>query len=126
MKDLNRLLYDQTKHNEHKHFCERCLHGYSQEDLLQRHIPECKGIGDRAVRIEMPIRGKNDILKFINSHKMMKVPFVIYADFEAIIKKIDDCSKTSTNQRARGLRVFVHSRWIRRSISTAEDRGEGN
>ena len=46
IKDLNRLLYDQTKHKEHKHFCERCLRGYTTEDLLQRHIPECNGIGD--------------------------------------------------------------------------------
>ena len=30
IKDLNRLLYDQSKHRERKHFCERCLHGYSR------------------------------------------------------------------------------------------------
>ena len=96
IKDLNRLLSDQTKYDHRKHFCERCLHGYSREDLLQRHIPECKGIGDRAVRIEMPIPERNDILKFNNLYKRMKVPFVMYADFEAIIKKIDDCSKTNT------------------------------
>ena len=35
--DLNRLLYDQIKYKRRKHFCERCLHGYSREDLLQRH-----------------------------------------------------------------------------------------
>ena len=30
IKNLNRLLYDQSKHRERKHFCERCLHGYSR------------------------------------------------------------------------------------------------
>ena len=28
----------------------------------------------------------------------MKVPFVIYADFEALVKKIDDASRTNTNK----------------------------
>ena len=30
IKDLNRLLYDQSKHQHRKHFCERCLHGYTR------------------------------------------------------------------------------------------------
>ena len=33
----------------------------------------------------------NNILKFINFHKQQPVPFVIYADFEAIIEKISGC-----------------------------------
>ena len=45
---FNRLLY-QTKHQHRQHFCERCLHGYSRKALLERHIPECRGIIDRAV-----------------------------------------------------------------------------
>ena len=48
VKNLNRLLYDQSKHREKKYFCERCLHGYFREDLLEAHRPECKGIGKRA------------------------------------------------------------------------------
>ena len=28
VKRLTALLYDQNRHNESKHFCERCLHGY--------------------------------------------------------------------------------------------------
>ena len=27
IKNLNRLLYDSSKHKERKHFCEHCLHG---------------------------------------------------------------------------------------------------
>ena len=54
IKDLNRLLHDQNKNGRKKHFCDRCLHGYSREDLLEAHRPECKGIGQTAVRVEMP------------------------------------------------------------------------
>ena len=58
IKDLNRLLYDQSKYRGRKHFCERCLHGYTREDLLEAHRPNCRGIGQTAVRVEMPEEGK--------------------------------------------------------------------
>ena len=38
----------------------------------------------------MPKEGEN-MLKFINFHKQQVVPFVIYADFEAITKKVQGC-----------------------------------
>ena len=38
----------------------------------------------------MPKEGEN-ILKFNNFHKQQVVPFVIYADFEAITKKVQSC-----------------------------------
>ena len=45
----------------------------------------------------MPVEGKNK-LRFINFYNKMKVPLVIYADFEALIKKIDGQSRTNTNK----------------------------
>ena len=71
---------------------------FARRPVLQRHIPECEGIGDRAVRIEMPEKGKNDKLKFINFKRKTKVPFVIYAALESVLKKIDDRSKTNTKK----------------------------
>ena len=38
----------------------------------------------------MPTKNDN-ILKFNNFHKQLQVPFVIYADFEAITEKINGC-----------------------------------
>ena len=74
--DLNRLLYDQSKYRERKHFCERCLHGYSREDLLESHRHECRGISQTAVREGMPEEGKNK-LAFQNLHKQLSAPFII-------------------------------------------------
>ena len=63
VQDLNRLLFDQSKPREWKHFCESCLHGYSCEELLEVHRPQCKGIGQTAMREEMPEEGKkHDLL----------------------------------------------------------------
>ena len=88
IKDINRLLYTESKHKERKHFCERCLHGYSREELLKAHKPECRGIGQTAVRVKMPEEGKNK-LSFQNHCKQLSAPFVIYADFEALTTKIE-------------------------------------
>ena len=46
----------------------------------------------RPTKIEMPEEGK-DTLSFQNHHKQMKMPYVIYADFEALVKKIPGCER---------------------------------
>ena len=40
----------------------------------------------------MPEEGKNT-LYFQNNHKQTKTPFVIYADFEALVRKIQGCER---------------------------------
>ena len=86
IKDFNKFMYNQTKHRERKHFCMHCLQCFSSERVLNDHKKICLTInGCQAV--QMPEKGKN-ILKFNNFHKQQKVPFVIYADFEAITEKI--------------------------------------
>ena len=90
MKRLSALLYDKNRHNESKHFCERCLHGYSRRELLERHKPECKGLLKSPTRTEMPKAGES-MMAFKNFHKQMKAPYAVYADFECILKKIATC-----------------------------------
>ena len=90
VKRLSALLYDQTKHNESKHFCERCLNCYRKKEQLERHKPECKGQLKSPTRTEMPKEGENK-MTFQNYHKQMKVPYVVYADFECLVKKIATC-----------------------------------
>ena len=33
----------------------------------------------------------NKILKYIQGEKLLKVPFIIYADLECLLQKIDTC-----------------------------------
>ena len=82
VKRLSALLYDQSRHNESKHFCERCLHGYTKSGLLERHKPECKGLLKNPTRTEMPKQGENK-MSFTNYHKQMNAPYVVYADFSS-------------------------------------------
>ena len=90
VKRLTALLYDQNRHNESKHFCERCLHGYQNRDLLERHKPECKGLLKSPTRTEMPKAGENK-MAFKNYYKQMKAPYVVYGDFECVLRKINRC-----------------------------------
>ena len=100
IKNLNRLLYDQSKHRERKHFNESGLHGYTREDQLEAHKPECQGIGQTAVRVEMPEEDKNK-LTFQNHHKQLPAPYIIYADFEALTTKVEgpELDPTKSNTR---------------------------
>ena len=90
VKRLSALLYDQSRHKAGKHFCERCLHGYTKIDLLEKHKPECKGLLKSPTRTEMPKEGDNK-MTFQNFYKQMKVPHTVYADFECVLKKIETC-----------------------------------
>ena len=89
IKDFNKFMYNQTKHKESKHFCMHCLQCFSSEKVLNNHKDNCIQVnGTQAVK--MPDKD-NNILKFNNFHKQQPVPFVIYADFEAITEKISGC-----------------------------------
>jgi len=68
------------------------LTGFSRANLLVSHKTYCNGVNETPTRIEMPEEGKNT-LSFQNHHKKMKVPYVIYADFEALVRKIPGCER---------------------------------
>ena len=89
IKDFNSLMLNTTKHKERKYFCMHCLQCFTSKDILSKHTTNCMVINDEQA-IRMPKKGDNT-LRFQNFHKEMPVPFVIYADFEAINKKIQGC-----------------------------------
>ena len=66
-----------------------CLQFFSSERVLNNHKENCIQVnGKQAIKMS----GKdNNILKFNNFHKQQAVPFVIYADSEAITEKVQGC-----------------------------------
>ena len=93
IKDFNKFMYNQTKHKERKHFCMYCLQCFSSERVLNNHKENCIQVNGQQA-IKMPDKD-NNILKFNNFHKQQPVPFVIYADFEAITEKVQGCQPDS-------------------------------
>lgn len=82
IKNLNGMLQSQTKHHGKKFFCTYCLHGFCREDLLMEHKPYCHTHGLQ--HTVLPSQHER-IMEFKNIAKMLKVPFVIYADFECLL-----------------------------------------
>ena len=89
IKNFNRFMYNQTKYQHKKHFCMFCLQCFSSERVLKNHKENCIQVNGKQA-IKMPDED-NNILKYNNFHKQQAIPFVIYADFEAITEKVQGC-----------------------------------
>lgn len=68
-----------------------CLQCFSSEKILTNHKENCITINGKQA-VKMPDKD-NNTLTFNNFHKQQPVPFVIYADFEALTEKIQGCQR---------------------------------
>ena len=82
--NFNRFMYNYTKHKDKKHFCMYCLQCFSSEGTLEKH-KNCITVNGKQ-GTNMPKEAEK--VQFKNYHKKLEVPFVIYAEFEAIVEKI--------------------------------------
>ncbi len=73
-----------SKNNHKKFYCPRCLHGFTEQRMLDEHQPDC-GL-HYATKVKMLKEGENEI-RFKKISAQLKSPFVVYADFECIIDK---------------------------------------
>ena len=94
IKNMSRLLSMQSsKHKETKFFCLNCLNHFSRKDLLEKHEEYC--LNNEAVKIELlkvnEKTGEIPKIFFKNNNRSIRVPFIIYADFECFVKPIDSC-----------------------------------
>ncbi|XP_031549074.1 uncharacterized protein LOC116286651 [Actinia tenebrosa] len=84
VKHVSRLFYRHTKHKCKKYFCDCCLLSFTDAKALEKHDKICRGVEQVAQRISMPAEKK---LSYDDFKRQAQVPYVIYADFEAIITK---------------------------------------
>ena len=85
IKSLSRLLSSQVSgHKESNSFCLNCLNHFPNGEKLKIHEEYC--LKNQAIRIEMPEKGS--FISFIHHNRSIKVPFVVYADFEAFTEEI--------------------------------------
>ena len=88
IQDMSRLLSSQTSNKKVKHhYCLRCLNPFYSEESLAKHHEYC--YSNEVVKVEMP--KERSSLSFKISNRSMRVPFIVYADFESFIKPIDTC-----------------------------------
>ena len=77
--------------------CLRCLRNFTGQNRIEnynRHLPDCQL--NKPLAINFPVEDK---IRFKNFHHSLKVPFVIYADFESILseEKIEKVMKKIIN-----------------------------
>jgi hypothetical protein len=88
IKNFNRLMSLRTeKSHNSMYYCRRCLVGYRTVDSLNKHSEYCSQ--HNAQKIELPKPGT--MLQFKNYQRSMRVPCIVYADFESFVTPIDTC-----------------------------------
>ena len=84
--------------NKNKSYvCPTCMKSYRTEDKLIKHLHNgCPKFGQK---VDLPSKqNAKEYVKFKNIHKMVKKPFVIYADFESLLLNVDRDEKASTQR----------------------------
>ena len=74
--------------------CLNCLHSFATKNKRESQKKVCEN--KDFFNIIMPSED-TQVLEFIQYQKSDKAPFIIYADLECLIEKIDGCKKTPEN-----------------------------
>jgi hypothetical protein len=82
--DISKLLASQNKQNKRLEYCLRCLQHFYNIDKLNEHMINCNKVSCQ--RTLFPNKS-NKMIKFKNYKNKIPVPFVVYADFEALNTK---------------------------------------
>ena len=97
VKNLSRLLSSSNckTYKGAYHFCLNCLNGFRTESARDKHYDYCSSHGE--VKVKMPAE-KDKWLKFHDGQCQFKVPFMMHADFESILKPVYDRYKDNMKQ----------------------------
>ena len=88
VKRISRLLRGITSNHVGDFYCLNCFHSYTTEKKNKKHERICKD--HDSCHAKMPDEN-NEILKYNLWEKSLKVPFIIYADLECLLQKINSC-----------------------------------
>ena len=82
IRNFSRLVRRQLRNHGHTvHCCRRCLHAYSNQELLDAHALDCCHMQ----RTKFP---KDPRCRFTNILKQLLAPFVVYPDFESVLQRV--------------------------------------
>ena len=113
VKSLSALLKGITSNHKGDFYCLNYLHSYSTKNNLEKHYNVYKN--HDYCYVEMP-KEDNKILKYNYGEKFMKVPFIILANLESLLEKINTChnnpKKSSTTKISKhtdsGYALFIN------------------
>ena len=113
VKNLPGLLRGITSTHKEDFYRLNCFHSYRTKNKLEVHKKICEN--HNYCNIEMPNKD-NNIIKYNQEEKSIKLPFVIYADLECLLEKMSTCqnnlnesSTTEINKHTpSGYSIFTH------------------
>ena len=113
VKNLSRLLRGITSNHDGDFYCLNCFHSYRTKNKLDAHKKICEN--HEYCHIEMPTKD-NNIIKYNQGGKSLKLPFIIYADLECLLEKInisynnpEESSTTKINKHTpSGYSIFTY------------------
>nr|DAC81331.1 TPA_asm: PolB [Megastigmus wasp adintovirus] len=88
IKNLSRLVKSGlTRCKNRLYICDRCLNFFTCQEKLDLHEQQCKLLN--TCKVTLPKAGK-DFIEFKNSNFKEKLPFIIYADCECLLRPIEE------------------------------------
>ena len=88
IKNLSGLLRGIASNHKEDFYCLNCFHSYRTKSKLEPHQKICEN--HDYCHVEMPTKD-NNIIKYNQGEKSMKVSFIIYVDLECLLEKISTC-----------------------------------
>ncbi|XP_036142333.1 uncharacterized protein LOC105836820 [Monomorium pharaonis] len=117
IKNLSRLVSSQlSRHASRKYICDRCLHYFSSAEKLDAHDVVCTSLNNCAIRLP----GEDDKwLRFENHRNKERLPFVIYADLECVLRKTEPDTANNTSYTHQHHEVFNIGYYVRCSYDSS-------
>ena len=118
VKNLSRLLRGITSIHDGGFYCLNCFHSYRTKNKLDAHKKICEN--HDYCHIEIPTKD-NNIIKYNQGEKSIKLPFIVYADWERLLEKMSTCYNTQEESSTTKINkhtpsaysIFVYSLFIR-------------
>ena len=88
VKNLPGLLRGITSSHKEDFYCLNYFHSYRTRNKLEEHKKICEN--HDYCNVEMPTKD-NNIIKYNQGKKSIKLPFVVYADLECLLEKMSTC-----------------------------------
>ena len=108
IKSLSRLLASKNfNHHGKQHFCMNCLQGFTFELNRDKYYAYCIDI--ETVKVEMPSKGST--IEFCDGQNQFRAPFMMYADFEAILEPIQSPNPDPNESYTSEVNQHIPSGW---------------
>ena len=106
VKNLSGLLRGITSNHAGDFYCLNCFCAYSTKNKLEKHKKICEN--HDYCHVENSTKD-NNIIKYNQGEKSIKMPFTIYADLECLLEKMDTCENDPNNSSTTKINKHIPS-----------------